>query len=224
MGLNGKGSFVPFTRRPLFKGVKLHVVGMKGNVIESVINTTDIKYMDGDRRDGSTLVILNSSGSLHVKDRMADAANQWGQRENIVKYKRVNDDSDLLLEVVLRVDDITSIDVSTKDMFTVLVKTPFGVFPVVGKHDKIVDRASYCRPFATFNKIVEKDGKRHLLPAALPVDTILGVEASYADNSTLVRTEIGRMPVAESVDQAMEIIDREAKAFEEALAAIEAGQ
>lgn len=219
MGVNGKGTFVPFTRRHLFQGVKLHVVGMKGNVIESVFNTTDIDYMDGDRRDGSVIVFMRAGGSVHVTDPMVAAANQWGQRENVVKYKRLHDDSDLLLEVTLRVDDVTAIEVSMHDMTTVLVKAPFGVFPVVGKHESIVERTSYCRPFATFTKVTRNGN----VPTAIPIDTILGVESSHVNNQTLVRTDIGRMPIVESVDESMEIIDREADAFNEALESLKNG-
>lgn len=220
MGLNGKGTFVPYTRRPLFQGVKFHLIGIKGNVIESVLNAADIQYVDADRRDETTLVFLKSGGSIRVTDDVSAAANQWGQRENVVKYRRAAEDVDRVLEVAMRVDDITSINVSTRDGYTVLVKAPFAVFPVVGKMEKIVERTSYCRPFATFTMISDKMN----VPAAIPLDSIIGVEVSHADNTTLVRTSIGRMPIRESVDDAMRIIDREAKEFEDALAALEASR
>ena len=214
MGVNGKGTFVSGEgKRQLFRGVKFHVVGLKGNVVESVINATDIRYIDTDLRDGSTIVILNGGAIIHVTEKGYEAANQWGQRENVVKYGRVFE-GDYIPEVTLRVDDITGIDISTRDNYTVLVKAEFGVFPVIGKHETIVDKASYCRPFAVFHKLSEENSSL----IAVPIDMIVGVESSSKDASTLVRTQIGKIRIAESVDAALAIIDKEVDDFESALA------
>ena len=214
MGVNGKGTFVPNERRRnLFRGVRFHVVGLKGKVIESVINATDIQYIDTDLRDGTTIVILKGGTKHHVTEKGYEAANQWGQRENVVKYGRVFDGG-YVPEVTLRVDDITGIDISTRDNYTVLVKADFGVFPVVGKHETVVDKAAYCRPFAIFHKMA--DGDPTLI--AVPIDMIVGVETSGIDSSTLVRTQIGKIRISESVDEAIGIIDREADEFEAGLA------
>lgn len=217
MGVNGKGTFVPAEgRRPLFRGVRFHVMGLKGKIIESVINSSDIRYIDSDMRDGTTIVILKDGLTIHVTEKGYEAANQWGQRENVVKYGRVFD-GDMIPEVTLRVDDITGIDISTRDNYTVLVKAEFGVFPVVGKHETVVDKASYCRPFAVFHKMT--DSSPSLI--AVPIDMITGVETSGIDSSTLVRTQIGKIRIAESVDEAIATIDREADEFEAGLAEAE---
>lgn len=217
MGVNGKGTYVAVSRRPIFRGVKFRAYGVTGQVTVTAFNASDIQFIDTDRHDGSTIVLLKNGGSVHVKERMDEAANQWGQRENVVKYRRKVDDEPCVQEVILRVDDITGIDISTRDNFTVLVKTPFAVCPVVGKFEKIVDRASYCRPFAIFHKNADPNPQ----PTALPLDRIASIEQSRSDGSTLVKTETGRVTVLEPVDEALAIADKAATEFDEAIAAYE---
>ena len=220
MGVNGKGTFVWASRRPPFRGVKFNAVDITGNVTQTVFNAADIQYIDSDRRDGSTIVLMKSGTIAHVRERMDEAANQWGQRENVVKYRRKLNDAETVQEVILRVDDITGIDISTRDNFTVLIKCEFAVFPVVGKFEKIVDRASYCRPFA----VLHKNADPNPLETAVPVDLIAGVETSHANGTTLIKTPTGRISVVEPLDEAMAVIDRAADEFEDALAAAESGE
>lgn len=208
--MNGGGERIETAASGFFRGVKFHVRGKTGIVAQTVFNSRDIRYVDSDMRDGSTIVFFRDGGAAHVAEMVHEAANQWGQRENVVKYRRM-DDRDLVLELVLRVDDVTGIEISTRDGFTVLVKSRHGVFPVVGKHEKIVEKAAYCRPFALFHK--KADVPVDIL-SAVPVDLVSGVEASFHDGTTLVKTRKGILPVLGSVEEALAEIESAEGVFE----------
>lgn len=211
--LNGKGTFVESPQRKVFKGVTVNVLGRNGGVFPSAIEATTIQYIDTDLRDGSTLIFRKEAEPLNVKDTTSNAANHWGQRENVVKYKRASNE-DRLLEVAFRVDDILEIYISTQDCYTVRVRTRWGSFPVVGKHERIVEKAAYCRPFAVFQK---KSDKQVTILTAVPIDNIVKIDTSFADGTTLVKTcEPKIVPVVESVDDVVAIIDKSIASFEAA--------
>ena len=213
MSVNGKGTKAEIVeRRPIGRFVKFRAVNLNGEVSQVAYPSQSIKYMDADRRDGTTIVFLKTGGHVHVQERISEAANQWGQREDVVRYERMLEPQDIRsLGIVLRAYDTTGIEVSSQDRFTVLVWTDYdAVFPVRGKFERVLEKASYCRPYAVLTKLETP------LPVAIPLDTITNVCESSRDGATMVKTPTHIYMVSESVDETLAVIARATDAFNEA--------